>query len=109
MRPPEIHVSVDSCAAGADADRFRALERTATEQPDGNLLPRLYRSLRGLLASGEPSAARLAQQFRMHERTLARRLRARGTSFRANLDQVRHDVARALLADFATRQAPNRR
>lgn len=90
---------LDRSITGADADRFRALDRTASEQLDGNLLPLLYRSLRGLLASGEPNAAKLAQQFRMHERTLARRLRARGTSFRAILDQVRHDVARALLID----------
>jgi len=90
---------LDSPIAGADADRFRALEVAASEQLDSNLLPLLYRSLRGLLVAGEPKAARLAQQFGMHERTLERRLRARGTSFRAILDQVRNDVARALLID----------
>jgi AraC-like DNA-binding protein len=49
--------------------------------------------------SGEPKAGRLAQEFGMHERTLARRLRAQGTSFRTILGEVRHDAGRSLLVD----------
>ena len=85
--------------AGADPIRLRALEQEAIDKLDSNLLPLLYRSLRAMLVTGEPSAARLAQEFAMHERTLARRLRAQGTSFRAVLDEVRYDAARALLVD----------
>jgi AraC-like DNA-binding protein len=85
--------------AGADAVRFRALEREASDKLDANLLPLLYRSLRVLLMSGEPKAGTLAQEFGMHERTLARRLRALGTSFRAVLGEVRYDAGRSLLLD----------
>ena len=84
---------------GADPVRFRALEQEAIDKLDSNLLPLLFRGLRAMLVAGEPKAAGLAQSFAMHERTLARRLRAQGTSFRAVLDEVRYDVARALLVD----------
>lgn len=95
LRAEDLHRSI----AGADPVRFRALEQEAIEKLDSNLLPLLHRALRAMLVAGEPKAARLAEEFAMHERTLARRLQARGTSFRAILDEVRYDAARALLAD----------
>jgi AraC-like DNA-binding protein len=90
---------LDRAIAGADPARFRALEQEAIDRLDSNLLPLLHRSLRMMLVTGEPKAAALAQAFAMHERTLARRLQARGTSFRAILDEVRYEAARALLVD----------
>ncbi len=85
--------------ATADAVRFAELEKQAAQLLDGNLLPLLYRSLRVLLVEGQTSAASLAQQFAMHERTLARRLMAQGTSFQGVLDDVRFEMARNLLHD----------
>jgi AraC-like DNA-binding protein len=85
--------------AGADPARFRALDQEASARFDGDLLPQLYRSLRILLVQGEVTAAMLAQQFAMHERTLSRRLRAQGVRFQAILDDVRFEAARHLLRD----------
>lgn len=85
--------------AGADPERFRALDREASARFDGDLLPQLYRSLRILLVQGEVTAAMLAQQFAMHERTLSRRLRTQGVRFQAILDDVRFETARHLLRD----------
>lgn len=90
---------LDRPIAGADPARFRALEQEAIDRLDANLIPLVHRSLRALLLTNEPKAARLAQQFAMHKRTLARRLRAHGTSFREVLDEVRYEVARSLLVD----------
>ena len=86
---------------GADPGRLRAAEAEVARQVDGNLLPVLYRSLRTLLLEGDDNVASLAQQFAMHRRTLARRLRLRGTTFLAVLDDVRFEVARSLLVDTA--------
>jgi AraC-like DNA-binding protein len=41
----------------------------------------------------------MARQLGMHERTLNRRLHEEGTSFRRELDGMRYEVARQLLAD----------
>jgi AraC-like DNA-binding protein len=84
---------------GADPARFRSVEAEARLRFDGNLLPLLYRSLRVLLLQGHATAGALAQDFAMHERTLARRLQAQGTTFQAVLDDVRFEVARNLLLD----------
>ena len=85
--------------AGADPARFRALDTEASARFNGDLLPQLYRSLRILLVQGEVTAAMLAQQFAMHERTLSRRLRTQGVRFQAILDDVRFEAARHLLRD----------
>jgi len=83
----------------ADPARLRALQAHVSEHMDTELLPLLYRSLRLLMLRGSTAAAALAQSLAMHERTLSRRLRAQGTSFRAVLDDVRYEVARQLLAE----------
>jgi AraC-like DNA-binding protein len=85
--------------SGADPARLRTLEALTGAAQDTGLLPHLYRSLRVLLLQGGTTAASLAQSLAMHERTLARRLRAHGTSFRAVLDDVRYEAARQLLAE----------
>ena len=53
---------------------------------------------RGLL-SGHFSAPEIAEVFGMHERTLHRRLRAAGTSFRQELDTARRRLSEQLLTN----------
>ncbi len=62
-----------------DADR--------THEPAEN---RVLRVVRSLVAGGQFSADAAADAFGVTRRTLARRLRDRGTSFRALLDDARH-------------------
>src|SRR4030095_9273717 len=45
-----------------------------------------------MLSNGEPSRKALAERLHMSERTLARRLRERGISFRGLLDDVRKEL-----------------
>jgi AraC-like DNA-binding protein len=85
--------------ATADAERKRALEEAAAQHLDDELVPMLYRSLRLLLLEGHVSGDALVRQLAIHRRTLNRRLRARGTTFKALLDEVRYEVARHLLRD----------
>ncbi|MBS0320714.1 MAG: AraC family transcriptional regulator [Proteobacteria bacterium] len=85
--------------ATANPARLAALEAKAIKLMDQNLLPLLYRSLRVLLLESEASAAALAFQFSIHERTLNRRLLAQGTNFQNVLNDVRFEVARNLLHD----------
>jgi AraC-like DNA-binding protein len=83
----------------ADAPLKRRLEAEATRQPDPTLPTRLYRSLRVLLLDGTVHAESVAQQLSLSRRTLDRRLRAHGTSFKVLLDNVRLEVARHLLRE----------
>lgn len=57
------------------------------------------RALRSMLVSGRASEAGVAAAFAMHRRTLNRRLRGEGTTFRRLLEETRFDVARQLLSD----------
>lgn len=82
-----------------DDARRQALEAEASRLFDPDLLPQLYRSLRLMLLDGSATLPSLAQLFEMHERTLDRRLRLQGTTFKAILDDVRYEVARNLLRD----------
>ena len=70
----------------------------ASELPD-----QILRVLRRLLTAGadhgETSQGQISQLFALHRRTLNRRLRAHGTSFRELLDTARYDIARQLLRD----------
>ena len=70
---------------------------------DGGLHEHIQRVLRRLLIAGAPaSELRLepvAALFGLHVRTLNRRLRAEGTSFKALLDETRYRIARQLLRD----------
>jgi AraC-like DNA-binding protein len=52
-----------------------------------------------LLRDGEPSASITASRMKMSARTLNRALAAEGTSYRAILDQLRHELACRYLAD----------
>ena len=54
--------------------------------------------LRQCLMSRQCTAANIASQLGMHERTLSRRLQAEGTSFRHEHEQVRYTVSQQLLS-----------
>jgi AraC-like DNA-binding protein len=86
---------------GADPVRKRAIEDAVAARIDRQLVPLLYRSLRLLLLEGDVSGDALVRQLAIHRRTLNRRLREQGTTFKALLDEVRYDVARELLRDTA--------
>lgn len=87
--------------AGADAQRWRALQSEMRRHGHAQLVPALYRTVRTLLAQGAANRQATAQQLALHRRTFNRRLQAQGTSFRAILDEVRHEAARQLLRDTA--------
>jgi AraC-like DNA-binding protein len=89
---------------GADALLHRFLEREANElhlQRKANIISDTRRLLRTSLMTGNCTINGIARQLCMHERTLHRRLREEGTSFQHELDAVRHDFARQLLAGSA--------
>jgi AraC-like DNA-binding protein len=84
---------------GADRARFQALQAQARGWLDQSFEATVYRSAAILLMKGMPGGDALAQQLAMHRRTLNRRLKTRGTTFQAILDDVRFAYARQLLAD----------
>lgn len=84
----------------ADALLFRHLEQEARLMHDlhrGNLVDSLPGVLRRSLLDGRFSAPEIAESFGLHERTLHRRLKEAGTSFRQELDQVRRVLSEQLL------------
>lgn len=86
----------------ADPLLHHHLEKTA-EALSGNqqqsLINQLRCMLRKSLANHRSSVKDIAAQLGMHERTLNRRLQKEGTTFRSELEDVRYEVARQLLAD----------
>lgn len=62
-----------------------------------DLTQELPAALRRGLLTEKFSAAEIADFFGLHERTLHRRLRAAGTSFRIELDQARQSISEQLL------------
>ncbi|ACA16079.1 transcriptional regulator, AraC family [Methylobacterium sp. 4-46] len=64
-----------------------------------DLTDELRRHLRATLTQGELSARQAAEALAVHRRTLSRRLRAEGTSFRSVANETRLSVAKQLLAD----------
>lgn len=72
-------------------------------QGSWDLAAQLRRVLRKLLIAaatpGATSLERIADLFAIHRRTLNRRLKAQGTSFRELIDDSRYDIARQLLRD----------
>lgn len=83
--------------AGADSRKLRDLEEQASALPQPDLIEKLQRSLRVLLLSGVASGDAVADMLVMHRRTLNRRLKEQGTTFREVLENVRFDAARELL------------
>jgi AraC-like DNA-binding protein len=72
-------------------------------QGTGDMASQLRRMLRRMLIGGacqsETSLAQVAEIFAIHKRTLNRRLRDQGTSFKELIDETRYDIARQLLRD----------
>lgn len=64
-----------------------------------SLAGELRRLLRRSLGARKCAAGDVARHLHMHERTLNRRLREKGTTFRQELEAVRYEVARQLLTD----------
>ena len=83
--------------SGACPDRHQALTEALEAGDSSRFIAQLHRSLRLLLLTGKHSGCDLAQTLSMHRRTLNRRLKAQGTTFQRVLDEVRFEVARALL------------
>jgi AraC-like DNA-binding protein len=86
----------------ADPALYGALERRVAElaaQAQADLVAELRRVLRTLFLEGVASVQRVAEVVSLHRRTLNRRLRARHTSVRRLVEEVRFEVARQMLAD----------
>ncbi|HXV07974.1 MAG TPA: helix-turn-helix transcriptional regulator, partial [Burkholderiales bacterium] len=88
--------------SGADPERRRTLTAAFATSPANDLVTQPHRALRLLLLSGKSGGDELAQALSLHRRTLSRRLRAEGTTFRSVLDEVRFDVATQLLEHTRT-------
>jgi len=82
---------------GADPAMLRRLEREANTLARPDLIEKLRRSLRVLLLNGVSSSDAVAELLAMHRRTLNRRLKAVGTTFREVLEDVRFEAACQLL------------
>lgn len=66
---------------------------------DDNFQEQVSSILRTTIVTGHSSADQVAELFSINRRTLSRRLRASGTSFRKLADEARFQVARQLLED----------
>lgn len=79
----------------------RRLEKMLAQIPASTdpMASRAGRTLLDAMTRGEPTAAAVAREIGVSERTLHRRLRHEGTSFRKILDTVRADVAASLLQE----------
>ena len=87
---------------GSDGEVRRTLEhslQTVETNARPDLTDDLRQMLRAEMRRGRCSADDMAQRLVMHRRTLTRRLRVAGTSFRTVADGVRLEVARHLVAD----------
>ena len=77
----------------------RHVEHVLSSMPrEEDLVAVISVAIRGLLPLGEPSLADAARRCGLGERTLQRRLRERGVTFRALVDDVRREAALAQLA-----------
>lgn len=81
----------------ADPVQLRILETQAQARTDLGLVSRLRRTLRTLLLRDGTSGDEVAKVLSMHRRTLNRRLKAEGTTFRELLDEARFEAACQLL------------
>ena len=93
---------LDHPIASADPLLHRHLEKEADDlhaRQQTSFSAKLRQLLRTSLAARKITASDIAKQLHMHERTLNRRLREEGTTFRRELEEIRHEVARQLLAN----------
>jgi AraC-like DNA-binding protein len=95
---------LDHKIPSANALLHRHLEREAVELhalQKANIIGDTRRLLRSSLMAGNCTIKEIAKRLCLHERTLHRRLREEGTSFQHEVDAVRDDFARQLLAGSA--------
>jgi len=87
---------------GADP-QLRALLQARVAQLEsmgaGDLVDQVRRVLRNLMLGGQGSLDEVARVFAIHRRTLNRRMRARGLTFKELVEEVRYDIARQLLGE----------
>jgi AraC-like DNA-binding protein len=88
---------LDHPVVGADPEQFRSLEAQAHARDDFDVVFRLRRTLGSLLLAKAASGDEVARLLSMHHRTLNRLLRAKGTTFKQLLDEVRFEAACQLL------------
>jgi AraC-like DNA-binding protein len=74
-------------------------DRIRSHPASASVSDRVRSALEELFGSGEPSAAGVAARLRMSLRTLNRSLASEGTTYRALLDQLRHELAARHLAN----------
>ncbi len=85
---------------GADPQLRALLEARIAEleaRGDADVATRVRRVLRTMLVNGKGSLQQVSALFDMHRRTLNRRLRAHGTTFRDLVEEVRFEIARQLI------------
>ncbi|MBL8742606.1 MAG: AraC family transcriptional regulator [Myxococcales bacterium] len=87
---------------GHNATLLSILEAHATQvleslPNEADLLGRARQIIRALLPEGEPSLEAVAERLGLGSRTLQRRLRSTGLTFRSLVDEVRRDCALAQL------------
>ena len=82
---------------GADPGRYAMFEAQVAAIGRRSLLNDVRRALRLQMIHGKAANDGVAQTLDMHRRTLHRRLRQCGTTFRQVLDEVRYDTARHFL------------
>jgi AraC-like DNA-binding protein len=88
--------------AGADPALYRLIEsevRALETRARSTLHERLVPLLRALVATGGATIDRAATLLAVHTRTLNRRLRERGTTFREVMEEVRFAMARQMMTD----------
>ena len=95
---------LDHRVASADPLLHRFLQREAERRHalrPADFIAELRALLRSLLLARKCSLASTASRLCLHERTLNRRLREHGTTFRRELDSVRCELAAQLLCEGA--------
>ena len=93
---------LDHRPASADPLLHRHLEIEANAlhaRQDAAVAHELRRQLHRMLSTRKTSLASVARQLGMHERTLNRRLRAEGTTFQREYEEVRYTAALQLLGE----------
>lgn len=90
---------LDRPVATADSGRAAIQPVWAVDPEDHDLVHHTYRNLRLLLLEGKCAGDDLASKLSLHRRTLNRRLKDHGTTFRRILDEVRFEAARQMLGN----------
>jgi AraC-like DNA-binding protein len=93
---------LDHQIPSADPLLHRHLEKQATELHtfrNGKITSDLRGLLQKSVLAHKCAVSDIAGQLCIHERTLNRKLQKEGTSFRQELDAIRYEMARQLLAD----------